>query len=131
MRPRGATIPASTPPHVFPLGGGVPWLRPFVRPAKLGGGGIFLTQMMGAVHAEERSVVDRTVVLTDEQDCDIKLNPKDANAFGVSNYLINIASEKYGIGYEKFIHVDGFSERVVDYIQAYERDPFVRGLDKH
>jgi hypothetical protein len=85
----------------------------------LGGGGIFLTQVMDYTFKQE-STADRVIVITDEQDCDRKLNPAKANAYGKENYLINIATNKNGIGYGKFTHIDGFSEAVVEYISQFE-----------
>jgi 60 kDa SS-A/Ro ribonucleoprotein len=87
--------------------------------SKIGGGGIFLTQCMKHIKAEQGSA-DRVIVLTDEQDCDIKLNPESADAFGLRNYLINIASAKNGIGYRKWVHIDGWSDKVLDYLVKYE-----------
>jgi hypothetical protein len=66
--------------------------------SKVGGGGIFLAQCMKHIKAEQGSA-DRVIVLTDEQDCDLKLNPESVEPFGVRNYLINIASAKNGIGH--------------------------------
>lgn len=88
---------------------------------KQGNGGIFLKQCMDHVHAAEGKA-DRIVVFTDEQDCDISGNgaPAMANAFGTRNYLINVASAKNGIGYRKWIHIDGFSEAVIKWIPAFE-----------
>lgn len=85
----------------------------------LGGGGIFLTQVMDYTLKCEKKA-DRVIVITDEQDCDRKLTPDKANAYGTENYLINIAAYKNGIGYKKFVHIDGFSEAIVDYIIEYE-----------
>lgn len=87
----------------------------------LGGGGIFLTQLMNHLHIEEK-YADRVIVITDEQDCDSKLRPDMADAFGTTNYLINIASYKNGIGYGKWQHIDGFSEASVNWILEYERE---------
>jgi 60 kDa SS-A/Ro ribonucleoprotein len=87
--------------------------------SKIGGGGIFLAQCMKHIKAEQGSA-DRVIVLTDEQDCDVKLNPETADAFGARNYLINIASAKNGIGYRKWLHIDGWSDKVLDYIAKYE-----------
>jgi len=86
---------------------------------KIGGGGIFLTQCMTQIR-EEQCSADRVIVLTDEQDCDLKLNPEAADAFGVRNYLINVASAKNGIGYRKWLHIDGWSDKVLDYIAKFE-----------
>ena len=88
---------------------------------KLGGGGIFLAQCLDFIAKEEGHKADRIIVFTDEQDCDKKLRPDLANAFGTWNYLMNISAEKNGIGYKpKWTHFDGFSEAVLDYIIANE-----------
>jgi 60 kDa SS-A/Ro ribonucleoprotein len=89
----------------------------------LGGGGIFLTQVMDYVKERERTA-DRVIVITDEQDCDKHLtrSANKADAFGTNNYLINVASAQNGIGYGKWTHVDGFSESVLDYIRYSENE---------
>jgi len=91
---------------------------------QLGGGGIFLVQAMDyTVKRETRA--DRVIVFTDEQDCDLKLNPEQANAFGKHNYLVNVASFKNGVGYGKWTHIDGWSESVIEYIRALEQTAWV------
>jgi len=88
---------------------------------QLGGGGIFLVQCLEFIGKQEDNKADRIIVFTDEQDCDVKLSPDQANAFGKRNYLINISAERNGIGYKpKWTHIDGFSEAVLDYIVATE-----------
>jgi len=87
---------------------------------KLGGGGIFLKQAMDYTLAAEKGA-DRVIVITDEQDTDKKANPQTANAWGKRNYIVNISSEKNGVAYSKFHHVNGFSEAIFDYIAANER----------
>jgi hypothetical protein len=88
---------------------------------KLGGGGIFLTQVMDYVIAHEKSA-DRIIVITDEQDCetDPAKSADKANAFGTHNYLINIAAYKNGIEYKNWLHIDGWSEAVIDFIRSEE-----------
>lgn len=86
---------------------------------KIGGGGIFLTQCLEFVKRQEETA-DRIIILTDEQDCDNKLNPDKADAFGTTNYLVNIASAQNGIGYQKFTHINGWSEAILDYIRVAE-----------
>ena len=44
-----------------------------------------------------------------------------ADRFINKNYLINIASAKNGIGGLQWIHIDGFSENVLNYIINYEK----------
>jgi hypothetical protein len=91
---------------------------------ELGGGGIFLTQCMDFIHKDTKGkVFDRAIVITDEQDCDTKLKPSEAKMLGRNNYLINISTEKNGIGYGNgWVHIDGFSEACVDYIREYEAE---------
>jgi 60 kDa SS-A/Ro ribonucleoprotein len=86
---------------------------------KIGGGGIFIVQCMDYIYSEQNSA-DRIIVITDEQDCDQTKNPLAANTFGKENYLINIASAKNGIGYRKWTHVDGWSDKVLDFIVEFE-----------
>lgn len=57
---------------------------------------------------------DRLIVITDEQSAD---NVPDPVGKG---YMINIASNKNGIGYGQWLHVDGWSNAVVDYIKEVE-----------
>jgi hypothetical protein len=89
----------------------------------LGGGGIFLTQVIAYVK-ERQGSADRIIVITDEQDCDIssKGRPDMAVPFGTSgNYLINVSSHKNGIGYgPKWTHIDGMSEAVFDFVREVE-----------
>lgn len=89
--------------------------------AELGGGGIFLKQVMDYTYEKEKSA-DRVIVFTDEQDCDRKCNPANAKRWADKNYLVNISSEKNGIGYGGWIHVDGFSEAILNYILESERE---------
>jgi len=86
---------------------------------QIGSGGIFLKQVMDYVYQEERTA-DRVIVITDEVDCDTKCDPAQANAFGDSNYLINISCNENGIGYKKFTHISGWSEAIIDFIRASE-----------
>lgn len=86
----------------------------------LGGGGIFLTQVMEYVYEHEKDA-DRIIVITDEQDCSgARSAPAKARVFGKRNYLINVASYRNGIGYGKWTHIDGFSEAIFNYIREFE-----------
>lgn len=91
---------------------------------QIGGGGIFLTQCLESIKEKEKTA-DRIIVLTDEQDCDTKLNPDKADAFGTHNYIINLASYQNGISYSKFTHISGWSEKVLDYIRVSEMNQVV------
>jgi 60 kDa SS-A/Ro ribonucleoprotein len=69
-----------------------------------------------ALQVATREGYDRCIVITDEQSHQTISNPvKDTKG-----YFINVASYVNGIGYKKWIHMDGFSEAVVSYIQQYE-----------
>ncbi|MGD9967377.1 MAG: TROVE domain-containing protein [Hyphomonadaceae bacterium] len=88
----------------------------------LGGGGIFLKQVMDYLKKEEGRA-DRIVVVTDEQDCGVgsEDSPQNAKPFGRYNYMLNVASYQNGIGSGVWTRVNGFSERVIDWIAAMER----------
>jgi 60 kDa SS-A/Ro ribonucleoprotein len=58
---------------------------------------------------------DRLIVITDEQAHDTVLAPKG------KGYVINVASYKNGVGYGKWVHIDGWSESVIEYIRALEQ----------
>ncbi len=58
---------------------------------------------------------DRLVVITDEQSHDSVPDPQGRG------YMINVASNRNGVGYGRWTHIDGFSEAVVDYIVELER----------
>ena len=62
---------------------------------------------------------DRLVVITDEQANDTVRNPRGRG------YMINVASNRNGVGYGGWTHIDGFSEAVVEYIAELERSPDV------
>ncbi len=60
--------------------------------------------------------LDRVVVLTDEQSHDGILP-----AFTKLAYVVNIAPNKHGVSYrDGWTHIDGWSERVIDYIREIE-----------
>lgn len=59
-------------------------------------------------------LVDRTIVITDEQSHD------GCGAPIGRGYLINVASFQRGVGYGQWTHVSGFSEAVVSFIMALE-----------
>lgn len=59
---------------------------------------------------------DRLIVITDEQTAD-----RIPQVTG-KNYMLNVASEKNGVGYGDWRHIDGFSEACVDYIIESEKE---------
>lgn len=72
------------------------------------------TQLGAALRKVDTGNYERLIVITDEQSEDKVPNPKGLG------YLINVASNKNGVGYGPWVHVDGFSEAVVRFIQEYE-----------
>jgi hypothetical protein len=66
----------------------------------------------------EKFDYDRLIVITDEQSRDPVPAPKN----GAKAYVINVASNKNGIGYGAWMHIDGFSEAVIDFIREFEKD---------
>lgn len=58
---------------------------------------------------------DRLIVVSDEQSADRVPDPVVKQA-----YMVNIASAKNGIGYGKWTHIDGFSERIFGFIREAE-----------
>jgi hypothetical protein len=57
---------------------------------------------------------DRLIVITDEQAHDTVPNPR------ARGYVVNVASYKNGVGYGKWVHIDGWSEAIIEYIRAAE-----------
>lgn len=57
---------------------------------------------------------DRIIVITDEQSQDAVGGPKG------KGYMINVASNKNGVGYGPWVHIDGFSERVLEFMVEHE-----------
>lgn len=59
---------------------------------------------------------DRVIIITDEQSHQALSNPKTK-----LGYVINVAAYQNGVGYGAWHHIDGWSEAVIDYIQAVEK----------
>ncbi|WZO98258.1 TROVE domain-containing protein [Isosphaeraceae bacterium EP7] len=55
---------------------------------------------------------DRLIVITDEQSHDPVPQLK--------GYMINVASNKNGVGYGSWVHIDGWSDKVLTYLEKYE-----------
>ncbi len=75
--------------------------------------GTYLGQAIAAINAQRK--YDRLIVLTDEQSADAVGKPEGLG------YMVNVASYKNGVGYGPWVHIDGWSEAIVDYIRAYEK----------
>lgn len=57
---------------------------------------------------------DRLIVVTDEQSHDRVNTPAG------HGYVINVATNQHGVGYGSWVHIDGWSERVLDFVRAVE-----------
>jgi hypothetical protein len=76
--------------------------------------GTFLGAALKQVESECREGYDRMVVITDEQSHDTVHAPRG------KGYVINVASNRNGVGYGAWTHIDGWSEAVVEYIAELE-----------
>ncbi len=69
---------------------------------------------LGRALAKIKVNYDRIIVITDEQSHDRVPGPRGRG------YVINVASNKNGVGYGAWTHIDGWSESVVEYIRVVE-----------
>lgn len=76
--------------------------------------GTYLGQAVTAT--QSLAAFDRMIVVTDEQSHDRVSAPVG------QGYVINVASYQHGVGYGPWIHIDGWSERVLDFMREVERD---------
>jgi 60 kDa SS-A/Ro ribonucleoprotein len=76
------------------------------------GGG---TRLGDAVRVANGLTHDRLIVITDEQSADAVLSPVVEKA-----YMVNVGNNRNGVGYGKWVHIDGWSEGLVRFIQEYE-----------
>lgn len=79
-----------------------------------GHGGTQLGQAMRTIDAD--SSYDRVIVFTDEQSYDCPEQPRGRG------YLVNVASYQHGVNHSAWNEINGFSEAVIDYIQAFEHE---------
>jgi len=77
-------------------------------------GGTQLGQAMQTINAN--GSYDRCIVFTDEQSYDRPDAPRG------KGYVVNVASYENGVNHAAWTEVNGFSEAVIDYIQALERE---------
>jgi hypothetical protein len=71
-----------------------------------------------AVEAINKTAYDRIIVITDEQSAD------QAPAPIGKGYVVNVASYRAGVDYKRWMHINGWSEGIIRYIQAYENAAF-------
>lgn len=76
--------------------------------------GTYLGAALRRVETDCGEGYDRLVVITDEQSHDQVPAPLG------KGYVINVASNRNGVGYGKWTHIDGWSEAVVEYIAELE-----------
>lgn len=74
--------------------------------------GTYLGQVVKALRG--KIPADRMIVITDEQSADDVGKPVGRG------YIINVATAQHGVGYGDWLHINGWSEAVVQYIQAHE-----------
>jgi 60 kDa SS-A/Ro ribonucleoprotein len=77
--------------------------------------GTFLGKALDTVAEGKNAPYDRIIVITDEQSHDRVAAPR------ARGYVINVASARNGVGYGPWIHIDGWSEAVLEYIREAER----------
>jgi len=77
--------------------------------------GTYLGKALDAVNEARHAPYDRIIVITDEQSHDRIAAPRD------TGYVINVASARNGVGYGPWVHIDGWSEAVLEYIREAER----------
>jgi 60 kDa SS-A/Ro ribonucleoprotein len=70
---------------------------------------------LGRALEKIREKYDRIIVITDEQAHDHVPGPRGRG------YVINVASNKNGVGYGSWTHIDGWSEAVVEYVREVEQ----------
>jgi hypothetical protein len=76
--------------------------------------GTYLGKALAHIEENHGEGFDRIIVITDEQSHDVVASPRG------KGYVINVASNRNGVGYGELTHIDGWSEAVVDYIAAIE-----------
>lgn len=74
------------------------------------------TELGQATNIVNKQTHDRLIVITDEQSRDRVPDPAGLG------YMINVASYQNGVGYGKWVHIDGFSEACVTFIREYEKE---------
>lgn len=75
--------------------------------------GTYLGQAVAEINKRD---YDRLIVITDEQSHDRVPDPLGRG------YVINVASYQNGVGYGKYVHIDGMSEAVFNYIVEVEKE---------
>lgn len=74
-----------------------------------------MTYLGNAVHQMSSINAERLIVITDEQSYDKVPDPVHPKS-----YMINVDCNKNGVGYYKWLHIDGFSENIIKFISEVE-----------
>lgn len=80
-------------------------------------GGTMLGESIRQVDALVPSY-DRIIVITDEQAHDRVGSPKT----GAKGYMVNVAPHQHGVGDGAWVRINGWSERILDYIRVVEAE---------
>jgi 60 kDa SS-A/Ro ribonucleoprotein len=72
------------------------------------------THLGMALQLLDKGEYERLIVITDEQSHDRVPAPKGRG------YMLNVAANKNGVGYGSWLHIDGWSEAVIDFIRQHE-----------
>ena len=112
--PAATMVAFATDVQIMPPARGFAALKG-VNLARVGHG----TNIGGAVSAAMRTLrPDRIIVVTDMQSADNVANlPAD-----VTGYMVNVAGYEKSVGFGRWVHVNGWSEGVVRFIQEYEAE---------
>lgn len=78
------------------------------------------TKLTSAINFINSIKHSRLIVISDEQNTEYGMKTPDPVCKYA--YMINVASNKNGIGYGKWTHVDGFSEAVLRFIPLFEQE---------
>ena len=77
-------------------------------------GGTMLWESINKLDA--KTDYDRLIVFTDEQAHDSMRNKPKGQL-----YVVNVGSYQNGVAYGNSVHIDGFSEKIIDFIMEYEK----------
>jgi hypothetical protein len=80
-------------------------------------GGTYMESALKHIKNQEGKDADRIIIITDMQ-----VHDNVGTVPAKRGYMLNVSAYKNGIGYGKYIHIDGFSEATLKYIAAYEEE---------
>lgn len=76
--------------------------------------GTYIGRSLEAIRERCQNKADRTIIITDEQSSDHVGAPIG------KGYMLNVASDQYGVGYGDWTRITGWSESIVGYIVELE-----------